>query len=841
MNQDIILKNVTENNLKNVDIVIPKNKLVVLTGISGSGKSSIAFNTVHQECQYEYMESIGAASEIARPKIGSISGLSPSICVNQNASRFNPRSTVGTLSDVFTYLRLIYAKLGEIKCECGQSLFSDIKRCKNEKIENVHDFEEEDYSDDSLICQNCGKSHVPLTMAHFSFNKPEGACQKCSGLGYIHTISIEKIINPSLRLFEGAVMFLPVSDMNWMTVVLENASRHYGFTFDVNAPVKDFCKPLKYLLLYGVYDKRFIEFFPTVPIARNREEGRYEGVVNMLMRRHEERINDDEYRERLESFMVYQKCPECDGYRLSKTSRNVFVNSLDITQVSSLSLFGLSRWIDDLLTKIDEDVFRAFQLVFDEIKLKVSRLVDIGLGYLNLMRCSSTLSMGEIRRIKLSSLIGSNLTGLIYILDEPTIGLHQRDTGNLIKVLKQLRDVGNTVLVVEHDIEVIHEADHIIEVGPLAGINGGNIIAQGSPEDIIQSDSITGRYMANPNSIATPLKRRKGNGKFIEIIGAKKHNLKNINVTFALGTMIGVTGVSGSGKSTLIFDIFKEVAEKYFSGNSMEVEGVEKIEGLEFISRVVTIDQAPIGLTPRSNIMTYTGIYTLIRQLYSKLPSAVEKNLTPGHFSFNIRGGRCERCQGAGAIEINMHFTQNSEIKCPLCHGKRFKKNILECLYKGYSISDVLDLTVDEAYEVFNENKSIQNKLKFLQTVGLGYIRIGQTATTLSGGEAQRIKLSKELSKKEKSSSLYILDEPTTGLHQYDIQKFIHVLNQLVDNGNTVVVIEHNLDVIKCCDGLLDIGPEGGEYGGFIIAEGTPEQVALVGKSITGRYLQKLI
>jgi excinuclease ABC subunit A len=841
MSEKIILKNVSENNLKNIDIEIPKNKLVVLTGISGSGKSSIAFSTIHKMCQYEYMKYMGGSSfELSRPKVGHARGLSPSICVNQVTGHSNIRSTVGTITDIYTYLRFVYAKLGEIRCECGQNIPSDVKRSGIIPFDGFIESTEDYSSKKKIVCEKCGKSHAPFTMRNFSFNKPEGACKKCSGIGYIHAISIDKILDPSLTLFQGAVLFLPIGDMNWMTEVLKNASVYYGFPFDVDAPVKDFCEPLKNLLLYGVYDERFTKFFPDVPFPKVRKEGKYEGIVNILQRRYEEKINNEDVREKLESFMIYQKCPECDGDRLSNESRNVFVGDFNISQAASLSLDELLNWLTSLEQNLDENVLQMFRTVFGELRRKIENLIDVGLGYLSLMRSSTTLSMGEVRRIKLSTFMSSTLTGILYVLDEPTVGLHQRDTSKLISLLRKLRDMGNTVLVVEHDVEMMREADYIIEVGPLAGSNGGRIVNQGRPKDILKMNSLTAKCLATDHKLSHP-ERRKGNGKYIEIVGAKKNNLKNISAIFPLETMIGVTGVSGSGKSSLIFGVLKEAAENYFSGNSLNTEDVERIEGLENISRIVTISQTPIGLSPRSNIATYTGIYSQIRKFYAELPYSVENKLQPKHFSFNVAGGRCEHCQGAGVVETNMQFTDDNVIECPVCHGKRFTESVLNCKYNGYSISDVLDSTVDEVYEIFDGNKSIQNKLKFLKIVGLGYIRFGQTATTLSGGEAQRIKLSKELSKKNKGNALYIFDEPTTGLHPYDVQKFIKVLNKLVDSGNTVIVIEHNLDVIKYCDILIDIGPEGGDDGGKIIVSGTPEQASDAKDSITGQYLKRLI
>jgi len=854
-NNDIIIRGAKENNLKNINLQIPKNKLVVLTGLSGSGKSSIAFDTLQKECQRQYMESMGIVTDhLSKPKVDCIQGLSPSISVDQHNFNNSPRSTVGTSTEIFTYIRVLYAKLGQRTCpKCNQIVNPSYEFDIDEEIslfDEREDLNNDEGIDDSVdlgdelkqnfSCPNCQTQISELTMANFSFNKPEGACPKCTGIGFVTSLNIGALINESLSILDGAITIWNKSEVKFYNRVLKNASEYFGFKFDSSIPVKDFDASLKELLYYGVYDNRFRRHFPEIEIPSNIESGRFLGVVNIISRRLNEHINDEKYREKVDKYMFKKECPECNGTRLREESRRVLVGGKSIIDVSNMSLLKLKEWIEELPNSVSPEGLLIVTPIVDDLKERIKRLLDVGVGYLNLSRSSPSLSAGESQRLRLAALLGSGLTGVLYVLDEPTVGLHQRDTGMLINVLKQLRDLGNTVLVIEHDTEMMRSADYIIDIGPGSGKNGGQLVAVGTLEEIKScNDSITGRCLAGIESIKRNEVRRIGNGNHLQIIDACEHNLKNISVNIPLGKLVAVTGVSGSGKSTLMFDILDKAARKIYN-NDNGIPGKHKdIIGWEHINSVITIDQSPIGRIPRSNAATYTDSFTSIRNLFAGLPESKSKGLSASHFSFNVQGGRCEKCQGAGVISVNMHFLPTVEVNCPSCKGKRFKRDILDIKFNNYNISDILNMTIEEAIPIFTNVRAVYDKLLFMQEVGLGYLQLGQPATTLSGGEAQRIKLAKELGKKNKGHTLYLLDEPTTGLHPYDVMKIISILNRLVDNGNSVIVIEHNLDVISMADHIIDIGPGGGDEGGELIIADTPEIVMQANDSVTGRFLRE--
>lgn len=838
MHTHIQIRGAYEHNLKNIDLNIPKNKLVVITGLSGSGKSSIAFDTLQKECQRQYMESMGHVTDnLQKPKYHSIQGLSPSISIAQRLTNWNTRSTVGTATEVFTYLRVLYAKLGRRPCP----------HC-NEMLEPVYEevldstAEEPEEGDKGIRCPKCNGNVNPITMDFFSFNTPQGACSECMGLGVVNSVNMNMLINQEVSLLDGAVGIWNSGEAKRNVRTLQNAQQYFGFDYDPEQPVKDYNPMLKALLFYGNNHPDFKRHFPDVQMPNSVDYGKFEGIVNLMMRRYRERANDVNYLKKIEKYYIQQECPYCHGTRLKLESRQVTIAGKSIIDISKMSLFKLLEWIKALPEYVSGQGMHVAEPIINDLTARIDRLLEVGLGYLSMERSSPSLSAGEAQRLRLASLLGSGLTGVLYILDEPTIGLHQRDSQRMINVLKKLRDMGNTVLLVEHDVEVMRAADYIIEIGPGAGRNGGNVVAYGTPEEMVQcTDSITGKYIANSNLISKMTKHRPGNGKTITILGASEHNLRKINVNIPLGVFVAVTGVSGSGKSSLILDILDKALRMQMYGAGEEAGKHEAILGIENIDKLISIDQSPIGKTPRSNAATYTDLYTHVRKRFAGLPKAVAYGFTESHFSFNVDGGRCPKCEGAGVISIPMHFLPDVDVECPLCHGKRFKGKILNVKYNGFSIADILNMTISEAIEVFQEDAAIKKRLKLLQDVGLGYLQLGQPATTLSGGEAQRIKLSKELSKSSKGHTLYILDEPTTGLHPQDIKMLINVLEKIVDKGNTVIVIEHNLDVIKRADCIIDIGPEGGEAGGLLVAQGSPEQVANIKESITGKYLKQLL
>ncbi|MEW6263153.1 MAG: excinuclease ABC subunit UvrA [Thermodesulfobacteriota bacterium] len=934
--QKIIVRGAREHNLKNINVEIPRDALVVITGLSGSGKSSLAFDTIYAEGQRRYVESLSAYArqfleQMDKPDVDVIEGLSPAISIEQRTTSKNPRSTVGTVTEIYDYLRLLYARIGKPFCyQCGrpiasqtvqeivdqimtldqgtrvvimaplvaarkgehQKLFDqlrrdgfvrarvngetvnldqDIKLDKKKKhtIEVVVDrlvIKEgatrrvtdsielalrtgegqvlievlgsgELFFSERFACDRCGISYPELTPQLFSFNSPQGACPSCDGLGSKMYFDPDLIVpNPRLSLREGAVAPWSKSFSVYYIQTLEALADHYGF--DIYTPWSDLTAKIKEVILHGSNHEE-IRFFFEKEDRRHFFQRPFEGIIPNLVRRYRE-TDSTMIREEIEKYMNYRPCPACGGARLRPEALSVKVGGLSIKEATSLSVTRARELYRQLvLTDREMEIARR---VIKEITERLDFLGDVGLGYLTLDRSSATLSGGEGQRIRLATQIGSRLVGVIYILDEPSIGLHQRDNARLLATLKKMRDLGNSVLVVEHDAETILAADHVLDLGPGAGLQGGQIVFSGTPVELLASpDSLTGQYLSGKKRIITPAQRRRSDRGALTLEKASENNLKEITVSIPLGTFTCVTGVSGSGKSTLIIEtLYKALAQQLY--RSKERAGkVDKVRGLKAIDKVIDIDQSPIGRTPRSNPATYTGVFTFIRDLFARLPEARARGYKPGRFSFNVKGGRCETCQGDGIIKIEMHFLPDVYVRCEACQGKRYNRDTLEVLYKGASIADVLDMTVNKAAEFFENVPLIKNKLTTLHEVGLGYIKLGQSATTLSGGEAQRIKLSRELSKRATGRTLYILDEPTTGLHFDDINKLLAVLNRLVDQGNTVVVIEHNLDVIKCADFIIDLGPEGGDQGGWVVATGTPEEVARHQDSHTGRFLQKVL
>ncbi|MEI2463457.1 excinuclease ABC subunit UvrA [Niallia taxi] len=933
----LIVKGARAHNLKNIDITIPRDKLVVITGLSGSGKSSLAFDTIYAEGQRRYVESLSAYArqflgQMDKPDVDSIEGLSPAISIDQKTTSRNPRSTVGTVTEIYDYLRLLYARIGRPVCpEHGVEITSqtieqmvdrileypertkiqvlapvisgrkgahvkvledikkqgyvrvridgemhelsdDIELEKNKKhsievvidrlvvkegisqrladsLESALQFgggkviidvigEEELLFSEHHACPICGFSIGELEPRLFSFNSPFGACPECDGLGTRLEVDIELVIpNPNLTLKENAIAPWESISSQYYPQLLESVCNHYGI--DMNIPVKDIPKNMLDKILYGS-GKEKIHFRYENDFGQVRENDiQFEGVVRNVERRYKE-TSSDFIREQMEKYMAQQDCPTCKGYRLKKEAQAVFVNGLHIGQVTEKSVIEGKNFFENLtLTQKEQQIAN---LILREISERLGFLNNVGLDYLTLSRAAGTLSGGEAQRIRLATQIGSRLTGVLYILDEPSIGLHQRDNDKLIDTLKHMRDIGNTLIVVEHDEDTMMEADYLIDVGPGAGVHGGQIISTGTPQEVMADDnSITGQYLSGKKFIPLPLERRKSDGREIEIIGANENNLKNVNVKIPLGVFTAVTGVSGSGKSTLVNEILhKSLAQKLNRAKAKPGEHKE-IKGIEQLEKVIDIDQSPIGRTPRSNPATYTGVFDDIRDVYSTTNEAKVRGYKKGRFSFNVKGGRCEACRGDGIIKIEMHFLPDVYVPCEVCHGKRYNRETLEVQYKGKNISDVLDMTVEDAVYFFENIPKIHRKLQTIVDVGLGYIKLGQPATTLSGGEAQRVKLASELHKRSTGKTFYILDEPTTGLHVDDISRLLVVLQRLVDNGETVLVIEHNLDVIKATDFIIDLGPEGGDKGGTILGSGTPEEIAELKGSYTGKYLKPIL
>ncbi|EQB4339330.1 excinuclease ABC subunit UvrA [Clostridium botulinum] len=940
MKDKIIIKGAKVNNLKNINLQLPRDKYIVFTGLSGSGKSSLAFDTLYAEGQRRYVESLSAYArqflgQMDKPEVDYIEGLSPAISIDQKTTNRNPRSTVGTVTEIYDYLRLLYAKIGKPHCpKCGKKITQQtvdqmvdkimtmeertkiqvlspiINGRKGEHIKtieniiksgyvraridgNIVDLEEEEIKleknkkhtieavvdrlvvkegiesrladsmetalklsegiviinvvgqedmlfSEKFACVDCNISIGEIAPRMFSFNSPYGKCDKCDGLGTLMEIDEDLVIpNKSKSIVEGAIIPLgsgSLKEDSWTFSILKALSKEYKF--DLNTPIEKLDPKIVKIILYGLDGKRIKVNYKKENRIMELNHA-YEGVINNLRRRYIE-TNSDYIKRDIERYMSDNPCPKCKGARLHDEALSVTVADKNIFEFCNMSIKKELHFIESLeLSKKEEIISNQ---ILKEIRSRLKFLIDVGLDYLTLSRNASTLSGGESQRIRLATQIGSSLVGVLYILDEPSIGLHQRDNDRLIKTLKNLRDLGNTLVVVEHDEDTIREADYIVDIGPGAGEHGGEVVAAGTLEDIMNTEkSITGQYIKGVRTISVPKERRKCEGNYISIKGARENNLKNVSAKFPIGLFTCVTGVSGSGKSTLVNEILYKGIHKKLN-NSKDNPGKHKeITGIENVDKVINIDQSPIGRTPRSNPATYTGVFDIIREVFSNTQEAKMRGYKPGRFSFNVKGGRCEACTGDGIIKIEMQFLSDVYVPCEVCKGKRYNRETLEVKYKGKNISDVLNMTVEEALDFFENIPRIKSKLQTLMDVGLSYIRLGQSSTQLSGGEAQRIKLAYELSKRSTGKTLYILDEPTTGLHMEDVNKLISILQRLTNSGNTVVVIEHNLDVIKNADYLIDLGPEGGEKGGTIIAEGTPEKISRASNSYTGQYLKKML
>ena len=951
MNDKIIIKGAKEHNLKNINLEIPRDKLVVITGLSGSGKSSLAFDTLYAEGQRRYVESLSAYARqflglMEKPDVELIEGLSPAISIDQKTTSKNPRSTVGTVTEIYDYIRLLYARIGIPYCpNCGkkiekqtidqivdsimnieegtkiQVLAPIIRGRKGEFVKLLQGYQKEGFAraridgetveltDDLQIdrkkkhnveiivdrlvikeeirsrltesieialkhanntvminipnktvgadgsvrhknenilystnyaCPDCDISFEELSPRMFSFNNPFGACPSCAGIGYLMKMDEDLIIpDKNKTLYDGVKAFGASTMKKTETMAkmyFESIAKHYGV--DISVPIKKLSRDFLDKILYGTGDEE-IDFEYVSPSGIRKFKTPFEGVIPTLERRYSE-TKSQGMRDFYEYYMSESDCPECKGARLKKESLAVRIGSKNIKELTDMPVNEIKKYINSLKFTPKEEMIS--NQIIKELNKRLQFLMDVGLEYLTLSRSAGTLSGGEAQRIRLATQIGSALTGVLYILDEPSIGLHQRDNNKLIATLKKLRDLGNTVLVVEHDEDTMLAADQIIDIGPGPGVHGGRIMAQGTAEEVMQvEDSITGQYLSKRKQIKVPEKRRKPKRECIEVIGAKEHNLKNINVKFPLGVFTCVTGVSGSGKSTLVNDVLYKTIARELNGAKEKPGKCKEIKGLENIDKIINIDQSPIGRTPRSNPATYTGVFDYIRDLFAETNEAKLRGYEKGRFSFNVKGGRCEACQGDGIIKIGMHFLPDVYVPCEVCHGKRYNSETLQVKYKGKTISDVLDMTVEESLEFFKNLPRIKQKIQTLYDVGLGYIKLGQPSTTLSGGEAQRVKLATELSKKPTGKTLYILDEPTTGLHIADVHKLVDILQRLVDTGNTIIVIEHNLDLIKTADYIIDLGPEGGDAGGTIVQVGTPEQIVRNEKSYTGQFLKKFL
>jgi excinuclease ABC subunit A len=849
MNSTISIRNARLHNLKNVSLEIPKNKLVVFTGISGSGKSTLAFDILNKEGQRQYLESLGFVGDgLSKPPVDAIIGLSPTISVDQHLTNHSPRSTVGTVTEVFTYLRVLFARLGHRPCpKCGQ----DVPPLTSQAIaEDWHDDSDESTSE-SFPCPHCAAPIPEMGMANFSFNKPDGACPTCTGLGVVRQVLVSRLLDESKNILEGGLPGWDEFHINYYSKILQSSGDFYGFSFDPAKPVREYSQVERDLLLYGTDSPQLGRHFPGKKPPVTNAQGRFEGVATNLLRRYDEHATNAAYLEKLEQYFASQTCPDCQGARLRPESRAVTVAGRTIISLAHLPLNDLRDWLNSLHPHFTPDEALIAEPILDDLHDRLGRLIEVGAGYLSMERGSPTLSAGEAQRLRLSSLLGSGLTGVLYVLDEPTIGLHQRDTQRLISVLRRLRDLGNTVLVVEHDLEMIRAADYLVDVGPGAGKHGGQIVAAGTPAEVAAAEnSLTGAFLAGKRTVSTRRMDCQSAPHHLTIHGARQYNLKNLTVRIPLGVLVAVTGVSGSGKSSLIFDILDAAAHARFNGSSDTPGEHDSIDGFEHIDKVITIDQAHIGRIPRSNAATYSDTFTPIREAFAAQPEAKTRKLTARHFSFNVPGGRCERCEGAGTLTVKMHFMPDVEVRCPACHGRRFTRETLSVKYRsspgsstgrGYDISQVLNLTVEEALDLFKDIPAARSRLKVMTDVGLGYLQLGQPATTLSGGEAQRVKLAKELGRRGTGKTLYLLDEPTTGLHPADTARLLIVLQRLVEAGNSVVVVEHNLDLVHAADWVIDLGPEGGLAGGELLAEGTPEQIAEVERSYTGQCLKKML
>lgn len=937
MTDKIVIKGAREHNLKNVSLEIPKNELVVFTGVSGSGKSSLAFDTIFAEGQRRYIESLSTYArqflgQMDKPDVDYIDGLTPAISIDQKSTSNNPRSTVGTVTEIYDYLRLLYARIGTPYCpKCGkpirpqtideivdsilkletgtkiqilapivkgkkgefQSLFEELRQEGFVRIKadgEVYNLDEDEiklaktkahtisvvvdrvvvkpearsriadsvqialqkadglclidvigaeeliYSE-KLACPDCNLSFEELTPRIFSFNAPYGACDKCGGIGVDFKIDPDLVIpdrNKSIK--EGAIYPWSKSSTGYYDDVLKAVQEAYKMDFDI--PFKELPQEHQDIILYGS-DERIPMRIREFGSKRYRTSlQKFIGVIPFLMKHYN--VDSEYWKAEIEKYMVTTPCEKCGGARLKPFPLAVRINGKNIHEFCLMPVDKAYEFVTDLYLTLSDFQMKIGKQILDEVRARLKFLCDVGLNYLNLARTSGTLSGGEAQRIRLATQIGSGLSGVLYVLDEPSIGLHQRDNDRLIKTLLKLRNMGNSLIVVEHDEDTIRNADYIVDIGPKAGVNGGNIIAQGCVEDIIKaSDSITGQYLSGERNIPVPKKTREGNGNYLQVRNAHLNNLKNIDIDIPLGKIVVLTGVSGSGKSTLMQDLIYEYAVHKLRKNRPKPQGVDEISGFENLDKIIDIDQSPIGRTPRSNPATYTDVFTPIRELYAKTNEAKIRGYKPGRFSFNVKGGRCEACSGDGVLKIEMNFLSDVYVKCDVCKGKRYNNETLEVKYKGKTIADVLEMSVKEAYEFFENIPQIANKLKTLVDVGLDYIKLGQSATTLSGGEAQRIKLASELNKRATGKTLYLLDEPSVGLHWYDLDKLIKIIQQLADNGNTILIIEHNLDLIKIADYIIDLGPEGGDMGGNIVACGTPREVAKNPSSYTGQYLKQ--
>ena len=942
----ITVKGARENNLKNVSLEIPKNELIVFTGVSGSGKSSLAFDTIFAEGQRRYVESLSTYArqflgQLDKPDVEYIDGLSPAISIDQKSTSNNPRSTVGTVTEIYDFLRLLYARVATPHCpHCGAEVHPQsideiingifrlgegtkililapiVKDKKGEFQSTLEELKQEGFvrvkvdgeiyhldedeikltktkkhsisvvvdrivvkesarariadsvqialsHGDGLVvteianpkpdepseiifsekyaCANCDISFEELTPRSFSFNAPDGACPRCGGLGADFVVDPNLVVpDPSKSLNEGAIFPWSKSSTDYYTDMLKSVSNHYGINLDT--PFEELAEEMQNIILYGSK-----EAFP-IRVKRFGSKHSYEtklrrfpGVIPFLEKRYNE-AGGDYWREEIENYMTTTPCPTCHGSRLKPFPLAATIRGKNIYEFTLMSVDEEFGFISDLYLDLDEYKIQVAKQILDEIRARLKFLKDVGLGYLNLARMAGTLSGGEAQRIRLATQIGSGLSGVLYVLDEPSIGLHQRDNNRLIQTMLRLRNLGNTLIVVEHDEDTMRNADYIVDIGPKAGVNGGKIVAKGTLEDILKTkQSLTGQYLSGERKIPVPTKHREGNGNFLYVKNAHLNNLKNLDVQIPLGKIVVLTGVSGSGKSTLMQDLIYEYAIHKLRKNRPKPQGVDRIEGFENIDKVIDIDQSPIGRTPRSNPATYTDIFSGIRELYAKTNEAKVRGYKPGRFSFNVKGGRCEACQGDGVHKIEMNFLSDVYVKCPVCGGKRYNHETLEVKFKGKSISDVLDMSVKEALEFFDGIPKIKNKLQTLNDVGLDYIKLGQSSTTLSGGEAQRIKLASELNKRSTGKTLYLLDEPSVGLHWYDLDKLIKIIQKLADQGNTILIIEHNLDLIKVADHIIDLGPEGGDAGGQIVVQGTPEEVAKCKKSATGQFLKPML
>ncbi len=941
MNDFIEIYNANEHNLNHVSLKIPKNELTVFSGVSGSGKSSLAFDTIFAEGQRRYVESLSVYArqflgQMDKPDVESIDGLSPAVSIDQKSTSNNPRSTVGTITEIYDYLRLLYSRAGTPHCpKCGREItpqtideivenimklkegtkiliLSPVVRSKKGEYKQmlralvsegfmrarvdgvIYNLDEdeielnktqkhtieivvdriivkesaksrifdsaqialmrsdgllivntlEDNKDtiysEKLACPNCNISFEELTPRLMSFNNPYGACPVCNGIGAHFEISPSLVVpDVEKSLKDGAIYPWAKTSNPYYSDILKSVCEHYKIDFE--APFKSLTPAQKGIILYGNDDEKIKLTYADFGTKHYRTHlMSYMGVIPYLTKKYES--DSDLIRAEIEKYMVSIPCRACQGGRLNPFALSVKVNNKNIFEFCSMSISKEYEFIQELYLSLDEFKLKIARQVLDEIRARLKFLIDVGLGYLTLARSSGTLSGGEAQRIRLATQIGSGLSGVLYVLDEPSIGLHQKDNDMLISTLLKLRNLGNTLIVVEHDEDTMKVADYIVDIGPYAGTKGGNIVAAGSLDDIKNTpESLTGQYLSGKRKIEVPKKRREGNKEFLQVINARKNNLKNINVNIPLGKIVAITGVSGSGKSTLVGDIISQYAKAELLRNKPKPKEVDEIKGFENIDKLVVVDQSPIGKTPRSNPATYTDVFTYIRELFSQTPEAKMRGYKPGRFSFNVKGGRCEKCSGDGLLKIEMNFLSDVYVTCDVCKGKRYNQETLEVKYKGKSISDVLDMSVAEALEFFKNIPKIATRLQTLYDVGLDYIKLGQSATTLSGGEAQRVKLALELNKRATGKTLYILDEPSTGLHFYDIDKLMKMLQQLADNGNTVLIIEHNMDIIKCADWIIDLGPDGGDFGGEVIFKGTPEQIIKCEKSYTGKYLKKYL